>query len=462
MATYYVKNAGSDAADGLSDDNAWETISKVNGETFAEGDTILFKRDHTWAEELIVPMAGLSFDAYGSGDKPIIDGDSGSNDTCITTTYDRTTIRNIVLTDSGVDNLYVNDADTIIIDGVDSTLATSGGSFTLHGSNIKMYASTASGSKYGISQVTPGCKDLLIDNCQVSACDTYGVYLVETLGVTFINSSVTGTISGRGLWLSGVNTANMHDLILTGNAGHGIDLDDSATVGCSSIQMDRITADDNTGCGVLVGTNASAVTLSRIHAEGNTVAGVKIEDGAATSVLSYSILADNPIGAHVTDDPLAGNAVYNCVFHENTTAGVALTGSTTAALTLVKNNIFIGNAIGVSADAAGIVPQTAGSVDYNLYFGSTTCAVRWSGTDYNDDELDDITTQETNGIGDQDPLLYSPPSDVHIHGSSPARGAGVVVAGIGPDYYNGSPHNPPSIGAAEVYIPWYPSAGRRR
>jgi hypothetical protein len=31
MATYYVKNGGNDGLDGLSDGNAWATISKVNG-----------------------------------------------------------------------------------------------------------------------------------------------------------------------------------------------------------------------------------------------------------------------------------------------------------------------------------------------------------------------------------------------------------------------------------------------
>lgn len=31
MTTYYVKNGGSDGADGLSDATAWETIGKVNG-----------------------------------------------------------------------------------------------------------------------------------------------------------------------------------------------------------------------------------------------------------------------------------------------------------------------------------------------------------------------------------------------------------------------------------------------
>jgi len=66
--SYYVKSSGgNDANTGLSDSQAWSTISKVNGFTFASGDTIYFKRGSTWREQLVVPASNLTFDAYGSG-----------------------------------------------------------------------------------------------------------------------------------------------------------------------------------------------------------------------------------------------------------------------------------------------------------------------------------------------------------------------------------------------------------
>lgn len=76
---YYVKNGGSDAADGLSDGNAWETISKVNGETFSADDTIAFKSGDTWRETLNIPSSGsvgqyIVFTSYGAGVKPRILG----------------------------------------------------------------------------------------------------------------------------------------------------------------------------------------------------------------------------------------------------------------------------------------------------------------------------------------------------------------------------------------------------
>lgn len=80
MTTYHVKNGGNDTADGLSDANAWATIAKVNGETFAAGDVVQFNRGDTWREELITPSSGsdgnpITFAAYGSGNLPIIRGD---------------------------------------------------------------------------------------------------------------------------------------------------------------------------------------------------------------------------------------------------------------------------------------------------------------------------------------------------------------------------------------------------
>jgi hypothetical protein len=84
MATYFVSNAGSDALDGLSTGNAWQTISKVNGFTFAASDIVLFRRGDRWKETLTVPRNTMTFGAYGAAavldadgyctNAPVIDG----------------------------------------------------------------------------------------------------------------------------------------------------------------------------------------------------------------------------------------------------------------------------------------------------------------------------------------------------------------------------------------------------
>lgn len=82
MATYYVDaTTGDDGDDGLTEAAAWQTIAKVNGETFAAGDSILFKKGETWRETLTVPSSGsagspITFGAYGTGADPIFNGAS--------------------------------------------------------------------------------------------------------------------------------------------------------------------------------------------------------------------------------------------------------------------------------------------------------------------------------------------------------------------------------------------------
>jgi len=77
VTTYYVKTGGDDSETGVSGDSAWETVSKVNGETFAAGDSILFNRGDEWSERLVPPSSGnttsqITFGAFGAGERPII------------------------------------------------------------------------------------------------------------------------------------------------------------------------------------------------------------------------------------------------------------------------------------------------------------------------------------------------------------------------------------------------------
>ena len=69
LAVYYVDPDGSDANDGLSPQAAWQTIGRVNGFTFASGDSVLFEGGSRFA-------GNLSFgpDDAGSAAAPIVVG----------------------------------------------------------------------------------------------------------------------------------------------------------------------------------------------------------------------------------------------------------------------------------------------------------------------------------------------------------------------------------------------------
>ena len=83
--TYYVAGSGgSDSNNGETSGAAWATITKVNATTFNPGDTILFQRGATFNNAaLVCDNSGTSgsrvtFGAYGSGARPILDGGAGT------------------------------------------------------------------------------------------------------------------------------------------------------------------------------------------------------------------------------------------------------------------------------------------------------------------------------------------------------------------------------------------------
>lgn len=76
--TYYVDaESGDDANSGTSSAEAWQTMAKVNGASFAPGDRIGFKRGQLWREPLVVSASGtadapITYTSYGSGNKAVL------------------------------------------------------------------------------------------------------------------------------------------------------------------------------------------------------------------------------------------------------------------------------------------------------------------------------------------------------------------------------------------------------
>jgi hypothetical protein len=76
--TYYVANSGgNDANSGTSASTAWKSISKVNSKSFNSGDIISFQCGDRFSDATLVPPTNyLTFNSYGSGPRPVIDGQS--------------------------------------------------------------------------------------------------------------------------------------------------------------------------------------------------------------------------------------------------------------------------------------------------------------------------------------------------------------------------------------------------
>jgi hypothetical protein len=67
--------SGSNDNSGKSFSAAWNSISKINSFRFKFGDTISFKCGERFSGDVLYPpCAGLTFNNYGTGDRPVIDG----------------------------------------------------------------------------------------------------------------------------------------------------------------------------------------------------------------------------------------------------------------------------------------------------------------------------------------------------------------------------------------------------
>jgi hypothetical protein len=77
--TYYVSTSGSDNNLGTSELQPFKTIFKINSLALNQGDVVLFKRNETWIDGIrLMAASGVTYDTYGTGTLPIIDGTGAS------------------------------------------------------------------------------------------------------------------------------------------------------------------------------------------------------------------------------------------------------------------------------------------------------------------------------------------------------------------------------------------------
>lgn len=70
---YYVSAAGSDENDGLSPAAPWKSLARVSGAALQSGDGVLFRRGDIF-RGMIKTRPGVSYGAYGQGEKPRLYG----------------------------------------------------------------------------------------------------------------------------------------------------------------------------------------------------------------------------------------------------------------------------------------------------------------------------------------------------------------------------------------------------
>lgn len=110
---YYVSNSGDDNNDGLSPETAWKTIDKVNMTVNKQGDGVFFKRGDTWrTEKSLYAKSGITYSAYGEGEKPLI---LASADGSGTGSWIETEHKNVYAFKESIPG--IRDVGTIVFDG---------------------------------------------------------------------------------------------------------------------------------------------------------------------------------------------------------------------------------------------------------------------------------------------------------------------------------------------------------
>ena len=70
---YYVSNDGNDENDGKTPESAWATLKKVSSAPLLPGDGVFFRRGDLFRGE-VMTAPGVTYAAYGEGDKPKLYG----------------------------------------------------------------------------------------------------------------------------------------------------------------------------------------------------------------------------------------------------------------------------------------------------------------------------------------------------------------------------------------------------
>ncbi|MBR2988099.1 MAG: hypothetical protein IKC64_00060 [Clostridia bacterium] len=86
--TYFVCCDGHDDNDGLTPDSAWKSLEKVSSATLNSGDGVLFRRGDIF-RGVVTCRSGVSYGAFGCGNKPKIYGYKSLCDTSLWELYDK-------------------------------------------------------------------------------------------------------------------------------------------------------------------------------------------------------------------------------------------------------------------------------------------------------------------------------------------------------------------------------------
>lgn len=429
--TYYVDaTGGSDSVPGNS--TPWQTIAKVNAQTFKPGDRILFKCGETWsATSLIPPSSGkmgkpIFFGAYGSGANPII---NKSTDDSV-----KVTSRNNLIFDRldgtlGVHNYNVTDSYNILIQNASVT----------HATQDSTSIAITSTNDYDSHHVT-------VRKCTITGVPGWGVSsaanIVASLAVMeciINNIAGGGTVEHHGLYFK-ANTDLLVDRCSINSPDHNC-IKIAQTAGKAMTGMIK-------NC-MLNAMGAGGVSGAGIEISGVTVGGLTIQNNIfKDSTSAQGIITDGSASGGIT--------LYHNKFVRTRTGIFLMAGCSGW---VIKNNLFmqdfawLANANKPCIECASDTEISANTYDNNLYWfkngGGSLPPLRSGGSNLTFVQWKAKTgSPDVHGVS-ADPVFVANYTDLHLQTTSPAKNAGATGLGVVDDYEGNLRDATPDIGAYE-------------
>ena len=487
--TYFVSSSGDDSNTGLSPENAWRSISKLNELDLQPGDQVLFKGGEEFSGNLYLDSNDANNSAnpvlissYGSG-KAIIN--AGDEFGIYAYNTSGVTIDNLVVKGSGMNSnnnsgiLFYNDLDgDVKLDFIEIT-------------NTEIFGFRNYGIGIGAYNWNSGYSNVLIENNKVHDCldvgiGSFGHFSASKTGYAHSNITVrncevfniTGydksQHSGNGIVLSDVqNSVIEHSTVYncgsgntncggpvgiwywdsdqvsiqfcevynmssgTGCDGAGFDLDGGVTNGVMQYNYSH----DNDGAGFMVGQFTGSRPMKNITIRYNVS-----ENDAATN--GGSVYLFNGNSGTMSDIYVYNNTLY--LSEKTSNRGAA--NIKYIQWKPVKNNMNFYNNILYASNGADLVSIPSGYDGYfagNLYHSDSDFRINYKGMVYNSLEEFRSTGNEvyngTNSGSQEDPLLNDPGkggtigfgnkvSDLNaylLQASSPALNKGIEISDPG-------------------------------
>jgi hypothetical protein len=504
-ARYVDATGGDDASDGTSPATAWQSLGKVNAQTFGPGGSILFKDGETWTGPLLPKGSGaegavISIGRYGDGSaRPLIQGE-GAGFVVFLLNQEYWEITGLEITNFQAD--VSDDQEPINKRGI-YVLARDYGvvhhivirDVVIHDINSGLNDASSSNTRYygGIffeiagSQTPTYFDGIVVEECHLYDVDRTGIsndssWWIRSGTSSFGEDVGTGRIDN---WVPSVNVV-VRDNLLERIGGNGVIMRVSKN---TVVERNRVfySGEQISGNGMFTFNTDSTLfqhneVAYQVFEEGETdAAGIDSDFRTKYTIIQYNYLHHNGEGGLVATGGPGGTTTiprfnigtvmrYN-ILVDNQKYGVHTSGLLTDML--VHNNVFYtseaaSNINAVDNSAWGGAWSDGDTYINNIFYngGSSPDYALGRSTNVTFDHnlyagTFSVTEPDDPNKVKADPLFVGPldsPEGFQLQAGSPAMGAGVRFAGF-PEggYFEGDyfgnpipPGGPVDIGAHQL------------